>query len=190
MGCLAFSRLLAFSFALVIWIGAPSADAGDLNGALQAASGVVREAYTFLHENPELGKKEFKAHAYIEDKLKALGFTDFIASVEAPTAVIAVLDSGKAEMDARPLEGNKNEPLSHSPRSTIDGLMHNCGHDIHAALLLGAAAVLKQNMDKFAGKVVFLFQPAEETPGGNLFLSVDPIAKSDQSPRFVVLWGP
>jgi amidohydrolase len=44
--------------------------------------------------------------------------------------------------------------------------MHNCGHDIHTALLLGTAAVLFRNPDKLTGKVVFLFQPAEEVAGG------------------------
>jgi amidohydrolase len=135
---------------------------------------VTMETYTYLHENPELGKNERKAHDFIGARLKAIGFDRLIASKEAPTAVIAVLDSGRpgpivalrAELDARPLEPGVNEPAGHSPRSKTDGVMHNCGHDAHAAMLLGTAALLMRNSDMVAGKVVFLFQPAEETAGG------------------------
>jgi metal-dependent amidase/aminoacylase/carboxypeptidase family protein len=151
-----------------------SAQAADMTEALNNASEIVRAAYMYFHENPELGKKEVQARAYIQAQLKALGFDHFVASLKAPTAVIAILDSRRpgpvialrAEMDARPLEDKKVEPLDHFPRSRIDGLMHNCGHDVHAAILLGTAAVLIRNQDKIGGKVVFVFQPAEETVGG------------------------
>jgi amidohydrolase len=150
------------------------ASAKELSAEIADAMPIVTETFTYLHENPELGKQEFKAHDFILQHLKALGFEQFVLSAEAPTAVIAVLDSGRpgpvialrAEMDARPLEKGVNEPNSHAPRSKIDGVMHNCGHDAHASMLLGAASILIRNQDKFVGKVVFLFQPAEETPGG------------------------
>lgn len=157
---------------------AGSATAGpparDLAASIEAALPVARDAYFFLHTNPELGKKEVKAHDYLISKLKALGYTEFVASPSLPTAVIAVLDTGRpgptialrSEMDARPLPDGMDEPASHSPRSQVTGVMHNCGHDVHAAILLGVAALLKQNSDKLSGKIVFLFQPAEETPGG------------------------
>jgi amidohydrolase len=159
---------------VLIVVACTEAHAGDLADAIRSVSDPVRRAYTFLHENPELGKKEIRAQAYLKDALESLGFTEFIPSIEAPTAVIAILDSGKpgpvvalrAEMDARPLEIGSVEPASHVPRSRIDGLMHNCGHDVHAAILLGSAAILRANRDRFAGKIVFLFQPAEETAGG------------------------
>jgi amidohydrolase len=150
------------------------ASARDLSAEIDAALPVVLESYTFLHENPELGKKEFRAHDFILTHLKALGFDQFVPSEEAPTAVIAILETGypgpvvalRAEMDARPLEAGVSEPLGHAPRSKTDGVMHNCGHDAHASMLLGAASVLMRNKDKLAGKIVFLFQPAEETVGG------------------------
>lgn len=135
---------------------------------------LVEEAYKFLHEHPELGKQETQAQLYLTSKFRALGFTRFETSPSAPTAVIAVLETGRpgpvvalrAEMDARPLEAGKDEPEDHQPRSLIAGRMHNCGHDVHAAMLLGAASVLKRNADRLVGTVVFVFQPAEETPGG------------------------
>ncbi|MBX9846329.1 MAG: amidohydrolase [Xanthobacteraceae bacterium] len=149
------------------------AAAKDLDEEVRSVSSIVNDAYDYLHQNPELGKREFKAHAYIKAALQKLGYTQIVESKLAPTAVIAVLDTGRpgpvvalrAEMDARPLsEGS--EPQHHVPRSQIDGVMHNCGHDFHAAMLLGTAAILARNPDKLAGKVVFVFQPAEETAGG------------------------
>jgi len=167
-------RKLASCLTLAAWLAHTPAWAADLPSSLARTTEIVQDAYTFLHENPELGKKELKAHDYLLDALKRLGFTQFVTSAKAPTAVIAVLDSGRAgpvvalraEMDARPLEAGAVEPASHAPRSHIDGLMHNCGHDIHASILLGTAAVLIANTERISGKIVFLFQPAEETPGG------------------------
>jgi amidohydrolase len=148
--------------------------AADLPAEVQSALPVVNEAYRFLHANPELGKAEHKAHGYLRRRLADMGYTQFVESKRAPTAVIAVLDTGRpgpvvalrAEMDARPLPTGQDEPAAHTPRSSVAGVMHTCGHDVHAAILLGAAQVLIRNTDKLQGKVVILFQPAEETAGG------------------------
>jgi len=160
----AFGLLLAF---------AASTFAQDVRTAITVALPVARHAYSYLHTNPELGKKEFLAQTYIETRLRAAGFTQFVASASAPTAVVAVFDTGRpgrtialrAEMDARPL-ANMAEPASHKPRSAIAGIMHNCGHDVHAAILLATAALIRANATRFTGKIVFLFQPAEEVAGG------------------------
>lgn len=157
--------------AVLLWVPA-SGRAGDLTGEISIAMPRVQAAYKFMHENPELGKKEVKAHDYLVDQLRQLGYTEFVSSEKAPTAVITLLDSGqpgpvialRAEMDARPIDGV--EPETHLPRSNVPGVMHNCGHDVHAAMLLGAAEILRRNLGSFKGKIVFLFQPAEETPGG------------------------
>ncbi len=160
--------------ALCLLITAPSF--GQVKGSTEADTdlAVAREAYQFLHTNPELGKQETKAHDYLLAKLKGMGFTQFVTSSSLPTAVIAILDTGRpgatialrAEMDARPLPDGTQEPSTHTPRSAVPGLMHSCGHDVHAAILLGAASVLKKNANALSGRIIFLFQPAEETPGG------------------------
>jgi amidohydrolase len=163
----------AVALALLLSIAAP-AQSQDVGAAISGALPVAQDTYTYLHTNPELGKKEVLAHAYIEKKLRALGFTQFVTSVSAPTAVIAVFDTGRpghtialrAEMDARPLADNQSEPTSHSPHSAIAGIMHTCGHDVHASILLGTAALIRANAAHFTGKIVFLFQPAEEVAGG------------------------
>ena len=131
---------------------------------------IVISTYQQIHANPELGNEEFKTQALIIEKLTEFGFTEFLQSQKAPTAVIAVLDSGKAgptialraDMDARRIQEDQNN----NPRSKIDGVMHNCGHDAHTAALLGSAYYLAENRDTFTGKIVFVFQPAEEVAGG------------------------
>lgn len=141
--------------------------------AMPAAAGEAGDAYAYLHRNPEIGKDLPKAHAYIVGRLQAMGGFSLVAVPALPSAVIAVLDSGKpgptialrADMDARRLDTGE-EPEDHDPRSETPGLMHNCGHDAHSAMLLGAAAELRNHPETFVGKIVFLFQPAEEVKGG------------------------
>jgi amidohydrolase len=148
---------------------APARDAA-LELALDRAAPVVSAAYRTIHAAPELGKQETRTQAYLLGELRRIGYTRFETAPHAPTAVIAVLDTHRpgrvialrAEMDAR----RSQEPPDHDPRSSIDGVMHNCGHDAHAAMLLGAAAALYELRERLAGKLVFLFQPAEETAGG------------------------
>lgn len=134
----------------------------------------VLAAYRYFHQNPELGNNESKAHDYVRARLNRAGGFVFHTAQGAETAVIAVLETGRlgktialrAELDGRKLGMNIVEPLSNDPRSLVDGLMHNCGHDAHAAMLLGAALHIHANLDAFRGRFVFVFQPAEETKGG------------------------
>lgn len=156
-------------FALPLWAQDTLMENAPLQD-LQLNHALVQEAYIHLHQHPELGNQEWQTQAYLLEKLQQIGFSEFVRSETAPTAVIALLDSGRpgptialrADMDARPTQ----EPADHFPRSSIDGLMHNCGHDAHSAMLLGAAEYLYKHPDSFNGKLVFLFQPAEEVPGG------------------------
>ena len=148
----------------------PPAIGAQSTQGTQAQSPLARAAYRRLHEHPELGNKEVETQKYLLTELRRIGYTEFVQSTRAPTAVIAVLDTRRpgpvialrAEMDARETQ----EPESHDPRSLVPGVMHNCGHDAHAAMLLGAAEALIKDPRQLSGKIVFLFQPAEETRGG------------------------
>lgn len=150
----------------------PRADAFETD--IHAVLAVARAAYLYLHRNPELGSAEHKAHAYVKERLGALGCFSIIPSERAPTAVIAVYDTGRpglvialrAELDARSLDPGTVEPHDHEPRSEIDGLMHNCGHDAHTAMLLATAHLVAARPGLFAGRIVFVFQPAEEIGRG------------------------
>jgi amidohydrolase len=143
---------------------------------------IARAAYRYMHERPELGDQEVRAQAYVAERLRQYGFAEFYSVSRAPTAVITKLDSGRpgptialrCELDARKIV-HAEEPAGHNPRSGTPGLMHSCGHDAHAAMLLGAASILSRDPLCFTGTLVFLFQPAEETVGGAPYIVEDGI---------------
>ena len=117
-----------------------------------------------IHENPELALHEEDTAALIRRTLEptALRLLDPFLG----TDVVGMLhgdDEGRnvtlrADIDALPLEEKTGLPY----RSRRDGLMHACGHDGHTAMLLGAALVLSELRQQFAGSVRFVFQPGEE----------------------------
>ena len=125
-----------------------------------------------IHLHPELSYEEVRTTALITDYLLRLGITPEPPLLE--TGVIALIrgerKSGKgmvvalrADIDALPL----NEENSHGFCSLESGKMHACGHDMHTAMLLGAAKILSDMKDELEGDVLLVFQPAEEkAPGG------------------------
>jgi amidohydrolase len=130
----------------------------------------VIELRRHFHRHPELSYQETETSLYISEWLQknAIAFRKGIAG----TGIIGRIDGGKkgnrvialrAEMDALPInERNKTEYSSQYP-----GRMHACGHDAHMAMLMGAAKVLDNIRDQFAGSVLLIFQPGEEkSPGG------------------------
>ncbi len=117
-----------------------------------------------FHENPELAYKEFNTSKKVVELLKNFGITEIEEGI-GKTGVVATLKNGKgksiglrADMDALPIfEENKNKKY----KSKCDGKMHACGHDGHTTMLLGAAKYLSETKN-FKGKIVLIFQPAEE----------------------------
>ena len=88
--------------------------------------------------------------------------------------MVAVLEGGKpgktillrADMDALPMDEENDHPF----KSQNPGAAHTCGHDIHTAMLLGAAKLLMEDREELCGRVKFMFQPNEEGPGGALLM--------------------
>lgn len=123
-----------------------------------------------LHENPELSHKEFRTTERIFDRLKAAGLTPVRLNatglyVDIGTGPLAI--GLRADIDALPIV----EETGLEYQSQNSGIMHACGHDIHATVMLGVALVLAElNTEKLlSGMVRIIFQPAEETmPGGAL----------------------
>jgi len=117
-----------------------------------------------LHQNPELGNREFQTSKRVARHLKKLGM--MVKTGVAHTGVIGVLrgkaDSPvvalRADMDALPVTEATHVPYA----SKNEGVMHACGHDSHTAILMGTAEVLARMKDKIPGTVKFIFQPAEE----------------------------
>lgn len=114
----------------------------------------------YLHKNAETGFALKKTLAYIEKQLKETGFAPKKCG---KAGLITELGKGenilllRADMDGLPIR--EQTGLSYACKS---GNMHACGHDMHAAMLLGAAKLLKEGEKELKGRVRFLFQPAEE----------------------------
>lgn len=120
-----------------------------------------------FHAHPEIGFQELRTSAKVAAYLESWGIT--VTRGIGGTGVVGVLEGARpgrtiglrADMDALPMDEETNLPY----RSTTPGVFHGCGHDGHMAMLLGAARYLAETRD-FAGRVVFIFQPAEEGLGG------------------------
>jgi len=125
-----------------------------------------------IHENPELGNREFRTAKLVDEKLRELGIET--RTGVAHTGVVGILRGGKpgrvvalrADMDALPVTEEVKVPFASKVRATYNdqevGVMHACGHDAHVAILLGVAEVLAGMRADLPGTVKFLFQPAEE----------------------------
>jgi hippurate hydrolase len=117
-----------------------------------------------LHQEPEIGLELPKTQAKIVAALDGLGLE--VTTGKALSSVTAVLRGNKSEktvllradMDALPVTELADVPY----KSQIDGAMHACGHDLHVAMLIGAAKLLVKNKSQLNGDVVFMFQPGEE----------------------------
>lgn len=121
-----------------------------------------------IHQNPETGLQEFRTTQKVCEELDKLGIpyrkTD-------PTGVIAEIVGTKGPSDHRVLIRADMDALTIDeetglPFASTNGLMHACGHDTHTSMLVGAAMVLNQIKDQFAGTARLVFQPAEEIGKG------------------------
>ncbi|WP_417204961.1 M20 aminoacylase family protein [Antarctobacter sp.] len=121
-----------------------------------------------LHRHPELCLACHETAAFVAERLRAFGITDIHTGI-ATSGVVAVIEGQgdgpvtglRADMDALPMQ----EETGADWASTVPGRMHACGHDGHTSMLLGAAKYLSETR-RFTGRVVLIFQPAEETIGG------------------------
>ena len=118
----------------------------------------------YFHENPELAYNEFKTSKKVVELLNQFGISKIEEGI-GKTGVVAVLENGRgktiglrADMDALPISEAKS---CKNYRSKNEGKMHACGHDGHTTMLLGAAKYLSETKN-FKGKIVLIFQPAEE----------------------------
>ena len=139
----------------------------------------------YLHQIPEIGMDLPETSAYIKKRLDEMGIPwkecggkvpekvteDFIQAgfprMENATGVTAVIGHGspcillRADMDALPIQEENDLEFR-----SCNGKGHMCGHDSHAAMLLGAAHILKRMEDSIPGTVKLMFQPGEETGAG------------------------
>ncbi len=146
----------------------------NLDKDYSSIEGKIIEWRRDIHQNPELGNREFKTAEKIANHLKSLGIE--VQTGVAHTGVVGILKGNKpgkvvalrADIDALPVTERNDLPYKSNVVAEFAGeqvgVMHACGHDTHTAILMGVAEVLSKNKDKIKGTVKFIFQPAEEGP--------------------------
>jgi len=131
--------------------------------------------YRHLHAHPELSSQETQTAAEITQRLEGFGFQ----VQQVGGGVVGVLANGpgstvlaRADIDALPVTEQTGLPYA-STVTTEDetgatvGVSHVCGHDVHVTCLLGAAELFAAHRESWAGTLIALFQPAEETAAGS-----------------------
>lgn len=121
-----------------------------------------------LHKHAEISFKEFETSNYIENELNKIGGIEI--SRPLPTGVIGIIEGAypgktialRADIDALPMKEDNDLDFA----SVNDGAMHSCGHDGHAAMLLGVAKLFASKKEQMHGKLICIFQHAEELPPG------------------------
>jgi hippurate hydrolase len=132
--------------------------------------------YRDLHAHPELSHQEHQTSRKVADRLETAGYE--VHRGVGGTGVVGVLSHGdgptvllRADMDALPVREATGLPYASTATAT-DGagsevpVAHACGHDMHVTCLLGAAQLLADSVDHWNGRLIALFQPAEETGDG------------------------
>lgn len=136
----------------------------------------LRALYEDLHANPELSFAEHRTAGIIADRLRSLGYD--VTTGVGRTGVVGVLDNGtgpvvlcRADMDALPVTEETGLDYASTARGVDPdgnevGVTHACGHDMHVTWLLGAAHELMARRDEWSGRLLVVFQPAEERGAG------------------------
>jgi len=160
--------------ALVLGAFSMQAQGPNLSKDYEAIESKVIDWRRDIHQNPELGNREFKTAEKIAKHLESLGIE--VQTGVAHTGVVGLLKGDmpgkvvalRADIDALPVTERNDLPYKSTVTSTFMGedvgVMHACGHDTHTAILMGVAEVMSKNKDKIKGTVKFIFQPAEEGP--------------------------
>ena len=126
----------------------------------------------YLHKHPELSYQENATMRYISEQLTSIGIPH--QTGVADTGIVGMIRGDhhgetmpciglRADMDALPINEENDVPY----KSLNEGVMHACGHDVHTAILLGAAEILWNNRNELKQPIKLIFQPGEEkNPGG------------------------
>jgi amidohydrolase len=179
--CLASSILVSMAVTAGATAPAHAQEADALRARIDAAvtqvNGRVVAWRRDIHQNPELGNREFRTSKLVADHLRSLGLE--VQTGIAHTGVVGMLRGGKpgplvalrADMDALPVTEMVDLPFASKVRTEYNGqevgVMHACGHDNHVAILMGVAEILAAMKSDLPGDVMFIFQPAEEgAPAG------------------------
>jgi hippurate hydrolase len=145
------------------------------NALLDEAQDLLPDAVRLrrdLHQHPEIGNDLPRTRERVLEAIDDLGLD--VTLHETTSGVAAVLDGGqpgptillRGDMDALPMHEDTGAEFA----SAADDTMHACGHDLHVAMLAGAARLLRAHRDELSGRVLFMFQPGEEGHHGARFM--------------------
>ena len=152
------------------------ARATDVAAEVDAVYAQAESLYKDLHRLPELSGHEEKTAATLATGLRALGFE--VTTGVGKTGLVGVLKNGagpvvllRTELDALPVEEKTGLDYASTVRTKDDagvdvGVMHACGHDLHMAAWMATAKIMSGTRDRWAGTLVLMGQPAEETLRG------------------------
>lgn len=146
------------------------------------------EVRRYLHKNPELSFEEYNTSSYIKQVLDKHGISYTDGWVK--TGIVATVTGGnpgkervlRADIDALPIMETNEVDY----KSTNEGVMHACGHDVHTTCALGAAIILNKMKGDLSGSVKIIFQPGEEQLPGGASLMLKEKALGDQLPSYIV----
>lgn len=153
---------------------------------MAGATGVVERLVSLrreLHQQPEVGLSLPRTQSAVLDALHGLPLK--ISRGTDTSAVVAVLTGAhpgpavllRADMDALPVEEQTGLPFA-----STNGAMHACGHDLHTAMLVGAAHRLAAARETLAGEILFMFQPGEEGHHGAQHMLDDGLLEATDQP--------
>lgn len=154
---------------------APAAARAAVDASLDRGYPALAALREDIHAHPELGFHETRTAALLAARMRALGFT--VTEKVGGTGLVALLKNGagptvlvRTEMDALPMEEKTGLPFASHVQAPFNGgtsfVDHACGHDTHMAAWVGAAEALVANKGAWAGTLMFVAQPSEETVGG------------------------
>ena len=192
-------------FILILFTNLSFAQIKDHSAAVSKAADKIEQKVIDwrhdIHQNPELGNREFRTAALIARHLESLdidvqtevGITGVVGVLvgDQPGPVVAL----RADMDALPVEEKNDLPFASKVKTIYNGVetsvMHACGHDGHVAILMGVAEILSGMKADLKGTVKFIFQPAEEgvpkgEDGGAFLMTKEGVL---ENPKVDVIFG-
>ncbi|CAH0352227.1 MAG: amidohydrolase [Sphingobium sp.] len=175
---------------------ATPAIAQDVSAQIKADMPEMMTLYRDLHASPELSGQEVKTAAKLAAQVKAMGFT--VTEKVGGTGVVAVMKNGtgpvlliRADMDGLPVIEQTGMPYASKVRATTgdgieSGVMHACGHDTHMTAWIETAKLLSGRKAQWAGTLVMILQPAEETGKGARMMLEDGLYKRFPKPTHAI----
>ena len=163
-----------------------------MKNLLEEAKKMQEELVAFrrkIHQNPEIGEHLPQTKKFVREKLVQMGYQPQELGDSGLAALAGDPGSGRcillrADMDALPMREETELPFR-----SENGNMHSCGHDMHTAMLLGAASLLKSHESELPGCVKLMFQPAEETFTGAQMMIREGILENPKVDAAITMHG-